>query len=88
MQHVTIRELMNEGSAEPVAGAEHVTTFRGQTVANVPPVDPPSAEDMSERIAASKAFWARWDALAAKIGASIQTDLTAAEMVAEQRRIL
>lgn len=96
MKYVGVRELKNDASevirAVREDHAEYVVTYRGRPVAVIRPVDA-SLDGMRDapsngRRPLDPAFWERWDLLAARIGASIRTDMTAAEMVAEQRRIL
>jgi prevent-host-death family protein len=94
MPQVGVRELKNEASeiirAVREEAAEYVVTFRGQAVAVILPVDESMRNSETENIiAAARAqddFWARMDALRAEIDAKWQSDKTAVELVAEQRR--
>ncbi|MBK6768302.1 MAG: type II toxin-antitoxin system Phd/YefM family antitoxin [Ardenticatenales bacterium] len=96
MNYVGVRELKNDASevirAVREDHAEYVVTYRGRPVAVIRPVDASldglDVERSNRRKPLDPAFWERWDLLAARIGASIRTDMTAAEMVAEQRRVL
>ena len=96
MNYVGVRELKNDASevirAVREDHAEYVVTYRGRPVAVIRPVDASlgvmDGERSSRRKPVDPQFWERWDLLAARIGASIRTDMTAAEMVAEQRRAL
>lgn len=96
MQYVGVRELKNEASevirAVREEQAEYIVTFRGRPVAVIRPVGSSATDVHAPRPPKTRRsdpeFWERWDLLAARIGASIRTDMTAAEMVAEQRRVL
>lgn len=96
MHRVGIRELKNDASevirAVREERVEYVVTYHGRPVAIILPVDPESADQgLAEVLEASRPgaeFWARFDALAARIDERIRDGATAAEMVAEQRREL
>lgn len=96
MNYVGVRELKNDASevirAVREDHAEYVVTYRGRPVAVIRPVDQPVARIGAERSTTYERpgpeFWERLEALAVRISARINTDLTAEEMVAEQRRIL
>ena len=96
MNYVGVRELKNDASevirAVREDHAEYVVTYRGRPVAVIRPVDQPVPGIGAERSTAYERpgpeFWERLEALAVRISARINTDLTAEEMVAEQRRVL
>ena len=96
MQQVGIRELKNDASevirAVREEGAEYIVTYHGRPVAVILPIESSLAEAGIQGILdASRPtndFWARLDAIAARIGTTIPSDMSAAEMVAEQRRVL
>ncbi len=94
MPQVGIRELKNEASeiirAVREERAEYVVTLRGRPVAFIRPIDEEQQEAEAVRKAAAirenAAFWDRMAALGAEIAARWQSDKTAVELIAEQRR--
>ena len=94
MPRVGVRELKYEASeiirAVREEHAEYVVTHRGQPVAVILPVDASVRTAEDARIVAAarerEHFWARMEALRAEIAARWQSDRSAAEIIAEQRR--
>lgn len=60
-------------------------TYRGRPVARLSPVEQPAPERTADTHAA---FWARWDRLAAEIGAQWPGNVSGAEAVERDRREL
>lgn len=96
MPQVGIRELKNETSeiirAVREEQAEYIVTFHGQPVAVILPLDVAAHTEAQRHLIDTSRrdddFWAKWDALAAEIDATWQSDKSAVELVAEQRREL
>lgn len=94
MPQVGIRELKNDASeiirAVREERAEYVVTLRGHPVALILPMAEGWQEADAERAAAATRanadFWDRMAVLGAEIAAKWQSDKTAVEMIAEQRR--
>lgn len=70
--------------------AEYVVTYHGRPVAVLLPVSEDWLEDETRRAAESAApgeeVWAELERLRGEIGRSWQSDKTAVELIAEQRR--
>ncbi len=94
MPQVGIRELKNEASeiirAVREDRAEYVVTLRGRPVALILPVAVGWQEaEVDRAVATTRAnadFWDRMAALGTEIAAKWQSDKTAVELIAEQRR--
>lgn len=96
MLYVGIRELKNDASevirAVREEQARYIVTYHGRPVAVILPVDPAQqALDIAARVAGAgddddAEYWAEMDALRAEIEAKWQSDKSAVELVAEQRR--
>ena len=96
MPQVGVRELKNDTSqiirAVREDQAEYIVTYRGRPVAVILPVDEAMRSKGTDRLldeARQHAdYWATLDALAAEIDAAWTSEITAAELVEEQRRDL
>ena len=94
MARVGVRELKNQTTAiirnVRENQAEYVVTYRGRPVAVLLPLSNDWLEDETGRAARSTApgedVWAELEALRQEIGVSWQSDMTAVELVTEQRR--
>ncbi len=94
MPQVGIRKLKNDASeiirAVREEQAEYVVTYHGQPVAVILPVTESSRQvQVAQLLAASRPdddFWAQLDALGQEIDAQWQSEKSAVELVAEQRR--
>lgn len=94
MVYVGVRELKNDASevirAVREEQAKYIVTYHGRPVAIILPVDPSQqAVDIAASVAGAvddADYWAEMDALRAEIDAKWQSDKSAVELVAEQRR--
>lgn len=94
MVYVGVRELKNDASevirAVREERAKYIVTYHGRPVAIILPVDPSQqAVDIAASVAGAvddADYWAEMDALRAEIDAKWQSDKSAVELVAEQRR--
>ena len=92
MRRVGVRELKAHTSEilrQVREQAEPITiTHRGQVVARLVPAQEPGPIEQPIDREALRAFWERWDALAAKISEGLPDDVSAVDIVKEGRREL
>ncbi|MCO6451058.1 MAG: type II toxin-antitoxin system prevent-host-death family antitoxin [Caldilineales bacterium] len=96
MPEVGIRQLKNEASEiireVREARVEYIVTYRGEPVARILPLQDEDESQGQEPILAEarqrEAFWQKWDALTAEIGAAWTSEKSAVELLEEQRRDL
>jgi len=92
MRKVGVRELKAHTSEILRQVCEHAepieVTNRGQVVARLVPAHESGLVEQPIDHDVLRAFWERWDALAAKIGEGLPDQVSAADLVKEGRREL